>query len=99
MASAVKIPLVKSADPLDDGETGRLLSKDSIAKDQLHKEQIQLESRVSVCGLPVQVVAGICYCIGAPISWPFPPIKGGKQPCSSSWDCAIDWKAISSIFC
>ena len=64
MASGVKIPLVKSADPLDDEETGRLQSKNSIAKDQLHKEQLQLESRATVCGLPVQVVAGLCYCVG-----------------------------------
>ena len=64
MAQASKIPLVKSADPLDE-EMGPLQSKNSIAKDQLHKEQLQLESRATICGLPVQIVAGLCYCVGA----------------------------------
>ena len=63
MAQANKIPLVKSADPLDE-EMGPLQSKNSMAKDQLHKEQLQLESRATICGLPVQIVAGLCYCIG-----------------------------------
>ena len=58
-----KVPL-KAADPMGDEESGRLLSKDSLSKEQLHKEQLQLESRATICGLPVQVVAGLCYCAG-----------------------------------
>ena len=55
-----------------DEETGKLLSHNSLAKDQLHKEQLQLESRATICGLPVQLVAGLCYCVGEPPSAALP---------------------------
>ena len=76
-AGNLKAPMLKPGSGLANGEagdeeSGKLLSQSSLAKDQQHKQQMQLESRATICGLPVQLVAGLCYCVGAPAQrcWP-----------------------------